>query len=342
MVFRPGLRSANLRPLLLATMLVGCGGSRSAPPGLKCVKTMNGGNESGGPIAASGSIAYVGGFGAIALYDLSNPANPVVLQPVSFPTGVSGLAVAGKRMLAAGGAVLVLYDLSDPKTPVALGQINTPTNAPNSVVISGTNAFVGTTSGNIGIYDISGVAPKFINQTGGSELEISGLALSGTALYAGGGVANGMMVFDMSDPAHPQQMPTVDIGSGGKVQGLATDHGALFAYTFQGVGARVAQRFDLSAPLAPKLTVTSVSEGTTDSSPLSLQVATDQGFFIVPNLKVLLGWNEDKIAGAPDRVGTEGTSVALCIPEKNNISHVLAVGAALVITGSDATGFYAP
>jgi hypothetical protein len=326
MFFPRRIPVAGLLALLLTPTLPACSGS-SEPQAVFCAKVITQGRESGGPLAASGNFVYAGGTGSIAIFELSKRGGLVLLDhALAFPTQVDGLGVGGNRMVASGGNLVVLFDLTDPRNPVEIGRLNTAASSPNSVVINGNFAFVGTSSGNIGVIDVTGPAPKLINQTGGGPAAITGIAISGSTLYAGGGANSGMMVFDISDPAHPQQAPTIAVGPGGKIQGLAVDQGALFAFTFQGVGQMVAQRFDISSPLAPKMVATSTAS-TIDSTPGSAQVTTLHGLFIAGEELALFGWKEDKIADAPSQVGN-----GLCLTQPFGIQHALAVGDSLVIS----------
>lgn len=115
-----------LSSVALPAWLAGCGPTF---PDYQCVTSIVGGNESGGPIASSGKIAYVGGFGSIAIYDLSEPKSPKTLTPVPFPTSVQAIVVNGNRLLVAGGTVLVLYDAAHslrmlPGGDVLAGDVN--------------------------------------------------------------------------------------------------------------------------------------------------------------------------------------------------------------------------
>ena len=292
------------------------------------------GSQSGGTIASSGDIAYVGGFGTIAVYDLANAADPQVLPAVTFPAPVQAMAASADRLVVAGSLIVAVYDITTPSMPVLLGQLDTDSVAPNSIAIDGDHAFTGTSHGSIDVFEIGSGTPKLVGQaSSGDVLEIVGVVVNGKALYAGGGVPRGMLVFDVSTPSMPVQMPTVEIG--GKVQGLALDNGALFTSTLRDFADPEAQRFDLGSPLAPRLQATSNVNSATQTVADNLQVTTAHGRFIVPAIETVYGWDESKL-------DAQGDGAVLCLPEQYRAAHVHAVGDVLVVSGQEATGFYAP
>ena len=318
--------------LLLVLPALACG-SVPDPGAYRCVKSIVGPNESGGVIASAGSVAFVGGFDTISVFDLANPASPTPLPSLPYPFPVLGLAVSGSQMVVTSGQTLAVYDVSNPRAAKKLGELSSGAPSSSALVTDGHWAYTGF-SGNVVVYDLTGSVPKLVTQFGGLPQVITSLALLGSALYVGGAVPKSLAVFDVTSPAQPQPMPSVDVK--GYIEALTLDNGALFAFTLETSGDPRAQRFDLSAPLAPKLTARSTDVCGCSASPVTVQTTALHGHFLAPQVKSVGGWPEEKIATSSAGVG------GLCLPEEYTIVHVHSVGDVVVISGQAAIGFLAP
>jgi hypothetical protein len=321
------------RSILLLTVLplAGCGGSPDLSK-YHCAKAIVGASESGGTIASSGTVAYVGGAGTIAVFDLADPANPQVLTPVPFPYPVVGLAVSGTTLVAASGQSLAVYDLADPKAPLKKSEL--PTGAPTSaaLVTDGHWAYSGTFGANFAVYDLSGAAPTLVTQVSAGEEAITSLVLNGNTLYVGGAQPKALGVFDVSSPAQPQPLPSVD--TAGYIEGMVLDDGALFSQTLQAQGLNY-QRFGLGTPTAPKLEASSHFAGD-NPTPVLLQVSALHGYFLRSGGIAVAGVKESDLDAQAIPVG------GLCLPTQYKLQHVHAVGEAVVASGQEGIAFLSP
>jgi hypothetical protein len=332
------MRKLRLGSGLIAALsvLAACGGNDSLPT-YRCVKTIDGANESGGPIAALGNIAYVGGFGTVGVFDLSNPSAPATLAPIPFPQHVEAIAASGNRLVVAGSQLFQVFDASDPKAPVKLGQLATVGIAANAMLTDGRYVYAGSPTGTISVFDISAATPALVTVTSDGTLEVSSIALNGTTLYEAGGQSGSLGVFDFSDHKLLKPQPRVQVMS--SLEALVLDGGALFALGLQATGTSAnprAQRIDLGNPLAPTLTASSGEVCGCEATTESFQATAAHGHFIAPGVKALYGWSEGNVAGGSVQVGP------VCLPEQLNVQHALAVGSAIVMTGGSAIGFLAP
>jgi hypothetical protein len=93
-------------------------------------------------VRVSDNLAYVAFPMGFAVYNVANPAAPVLLGRLECPGGVAGLEVVGTRAyLAVGERGLFILDVTDPTSPAILGSFDTAGEA-RGVAIAGHYAFV--------------------------------------------------------------------------------------------------------------------------------------------------------------------------------------------------------
>lgn len=331
---RPLSASRVLALALLA--LTACSGGPL--PTYRCIRAIDGDNESGGEVASSGSVAYVAGFTTIGVFDLSDPTAPASLAPVAFPQRVEAIATSGNRLVAAGSQVLQVFDISSPKAPVLLGQVQTTTTAHHALATDGHWAYAGTPNGSVMVFDISAATPVYVSQvTVGGSLAITDLLLTGDTLYAGEGVGHSLVPIDVT--RRDQPVPHAAVEANGNVLGMALDGATLLTSTYRSNEGPTAQRWDLKSPLAPVLAETATGGCACGAGNVAVQVAVVRGHFLAPPEygKFVRAY---EAASLNSKASTE--VAAGCIPERYPITHVHAVGDALVISGGAGIGFLAP
>jgi hypothetical protein len=163
-------------------------------------------------VFVSGTHAYLVGIDAtpfLVVVDISDPHNPVVRGSV--PTGGTSVHVSGSLAYVAAPAGLNVYDVSDPGNVVLLGSTSDLASSPSAVHVSGHRAYVTMqTSNSLVVYDIANpAAPAALGSspTGSLSRPVS-VTVSGDLAFVaceGEGTneeTNGVVVFDVSDPAN--------------------------------------------------------------------------------------------------------------------------------------------
>lgn len=162
-------------------------------------------------VFVSGTYAYLVGSGEspfFAVVDVYDPSNPVVRSFV--PTGGRSVHVSGTWAYVAAPTGLNVYNVSDPENVVIAGSTSEMTSSPSSIYVSGNRAYVTMeTSNSLVVYDIS--SPAVFTELGssptGSLVRPVSVMVSGDHAYVactGEFVTaenNGIMIFDVSDPA---------------------------------------------------------------------------------------------------------------------------------------------
>ncbi len=196
-------------------------------------------------VAIQGTLAYVGVGPRVAILDLSEPSQPVLVgQTDSLPGLVQGLAVAGSHAYVADQyAGLRIIDVSDSAAPFEAGACDTPGDA-RGVAVSGSFVYIADYGSGLRIIDVSDPAAPFeagFHDTPGSAY---GVAVSGSYAYVADH-GSGLSIIDVSDPAAPFEAGFYD--TPGWAYGVAASGSyAYVADYFEGL-----RIIDVSDPAAP-------------------------------------------------------------------------------------------
>lgn len=197
-------------------------------------------------VALQGDYAYVAQQQSVAVLDVGDPDQPVLVGQTSIlPYPPNDLTVAGSFVYVADGwqGGLVIFDVSDPAAPLEVGSYDTPSDA-HGVSVVGQYAYVADWDSGLRIIDVS--AP-------GSPVEVGALHTSGLAsdVVVYGDYAyvtlgsEGLAVVDVSDPYSPVQVGAHDT----PVLALEIEVAGDFAYIADWTGGL--RIIDVSNPQAP-------------------------------------------------------------------------------------------
>ena len=163
----------------------------------------DGTNNSVTAVTVAGRYAYLAcGVRGLRIYDVANPAQPVLLCFTNWNLLVMDVAVAGNyAYLACHSGGLRIFDISTPTTPVQVGGINNGGQA-LKVAVSDAYAYLANDSDGLRIYDVSNPAnPVNVAHLTASN-SIGQVAVAGHYAYLGMGVG-GIGIYDITTPANP-------------------------------------------------------------------------------------------------------------------------------------------
>ncbi len=190
-------------------------------------------------ISVEEGYAYIAAYGdGLQIVDVRNPVNPTHVSSLSLPGLVDSVAVnEDYAYVAAAYEGLQIVDISNRENPVAVGAVSGP--SVHHVRVSGNYAYAtgswpemldGSWLSGLFIFDISEPsAPEMIwlGQTNLRTLEVSNGYLYGERGYD-------LYIVDVSDPANPTEVATLEMPTGSK--GLYVSDGYLFvAHCFAGL-----------------------------------------------------------------------------------------------------------
>jgi hypothetical protein len=194
----------------------------------------------------NGDTAFVGDdFGGLRILDVSAPSAMVALghrddsEQFTFSLHVDGSTALVPRY----GEGLAVMDVSNPSSPSELGLWPRTGGSLRSVTLSGTTAFVSERWGDLHLVDVSNPASPALL---GSYTDRFGFqcAVSGSLAYFCAD-AYGLVVLNVSDPAHPSEIFRLD--TPGSARFVALDSGRAYLADASG-GLRI---LDLSDPVHP-------------------------------------------------------------------------------------------
>ncbi|MBJ6110799.1 beta-propeller fold lactonase family protein [Hymenobacter sp. BT523] len=249
-------------------------------------------------VAVNGATAYVvnNGNNTLQTFDVSNPANPVLLNGTSpgagggglnggtagtlIGAGPSGVAVRGTTayVVDADDDILQVFNVGNPAQPTLLNgaarDAGTRTgSSPSAVAVSGTLVYVVNNGSNtLQLFDVSNPAsPTLVNNASPmgtrTDSRPAALAVSGSTVYVVNNGSNTLQLFDVSNPAAPRLLNPATAGgtTGGTATGNTPRGVAVSGSTVYVVndGGRTLQAFDVSNPAAPRLLNPATAGGTT-------------------------------------------------------------------------------
>ncbi len=134
----------------------------------------------------------------LQLFDVSDPAAPVLLGAADTPGRARGLVTSGTTAYVADDSQgIQVIDVSDPAAPVLVGSVATPGDA-DAVDAEGT--WVYAVDGDLHIIDASDPAAPVIVETIATAGVVRDVAVQGSYAYVSDQYA-GLLVLDVSDPA---------------------------------------------------------------------------------------------------------------------------------------------
>ena len=209
---------------------------------LDCAGT---GGEFGMSLAIDGSHAYVGDFGGLHIFDISDPSN---LLKVGALAGmyVEDIACSnGVAYLAASGQGLLLVDVSEPTVPHIVGSYDTAGSGAG-VAVEGPYAYLADGESGLRIFDVADPAdPVEIGffDTGGNA---SGVTVGGGFVYVADG-GGGLRIIDAGDADSPVEVAYYDTRGFAESVFLIED----IAYVADGPCGLVIIRNDLATTSVP-------------------------------------------------------------------------------------------
>jgi hypothetical protein len=164
----------------------------------------------GGAVAVSGRTAYVAdGWDGLRIVDVSKPDAPRELSKVGTTTWVMDVVVAAKTAyLAAGSEGLRTVDVRRPRAPKSLGAVPMPASHADRVLVRKKLAYVSDVFKGVRVIDVA--YPRSPSQArlyvpAGSAQDV---ALDGRYAFVAGQTF-GMTTADLSDPAHPTEIASL-------------------------------------------------------------------------------------------------------------------------------------
>lgn len=185
----------------------------------------------GSAIATQGDRAWVGVYGGIRTYDISDPAAPVTLGTMPLAGWIGDLVVDGDWLyISVSNYGLRIASLASGPLPqlvagVPLGGYTTDAD------VSGGVALIAGTGGSLVICDVSDPAQPQVLASVPCPAASAVLRVGDVAYAACRGA--GVLPVDVSDPSAPVAAPMCDVGA--EVIGLLDHGGALYASTYGGI-----------------------------------------------------------------------------------------------------------
>jgi hypothetical protein len=154
-------------------------------------------------VAVAGNYVYVAaGTTGLEIFDISDPANPVMVGRCDTLGEAKGVALSGNYAYVADYYDgLQIIDISNPANPVAVGHYDTEGEA-EGVALSGNYAYVADGSSGLQIIDISNPANPVAVGHYDTSKHAEDVALSGNYAYVSLN-SNGLQIIDISNPANP-------------------------------------------------------------------------------------------------------------------------------------------
>jgi hypothetical protein len=167
------------------------------------------GDAMGARFKNAGRYLYVevGGTG-LNVFDIRNPASPVLLTTVASLTAGGDVIVGGRYLYLVSGGGIQIADAKDPAAPVLVGGLSFQSGSRTFSAISGKYVYAG-----LNVVDVSDpAAPAVV-----SRLPVSGpgtpngIALSGTNAYVTDDSGR-VHILDVSEPTAATEMGYLDLG----------------------------------------------------------------------------------------------------------------------------------
>jgi hypothetical protein len=195
-------------------------------------------------VATDGGYAYVAAQGALSVFDISNPANPIQVAVVDTPGSAEGVAISGSYLyIADWSAGLRIVDISDPEAPVEVASVDTPGYA-YDVAVSGNYAYVADHAAGLCVIDVSTPAAPSKQGTYDTAGYAWAVDVSGSYAYVADGFS-GLAVVDISNPAAPAEVASCSTSD------RVLDVAVVGNYAYLADGQEGLRLVDITNPLAP-------------------------------------------------------------------------------------------
>ncbi|HLD29482.1 MAG TPA: carboxypeptidase regulatory-like domain-containing protein, partial [bacterium] len=235
----------------------------------------------GTSLAISGSYAYLGDSGktALCVIDISQPAQPQLVEISDYAGTPNDLAISGNYICVAGGtADLRILNISNPLNVTQASLLSLAGEA-SGIDIYGNYACVAAKNGGVRIVDISNPLSPFEYNSFFTPFtttsDIYDVRISSHYAYCVD-YSSGLLVFDISDPANPDNVAV--LSSAKKAKSIYIDGD--YAYTchdyYSGIEGSI-QIFDISRPTSP------VKTGYYNTGDYPNNVRVENGFAYVAN-----------------------------------------------------------
>jgi hypothetical protein len=156
-------------------------------------------------VAIQGDYAYVAAQGALVIFDISNPANPVQVAFCDTPGSAEGVAVSGDYAYVADwDHGLRVIDIADPEDPAEVGYRVTPGTA-YGVAVSGSYAYVADHAAGLTVIDVSDPADPTVADTYDTSGFAWDVAVSGDYAYVADSFG-GLLMLDIASPTGVTQV----------------------------------------------------------------------------------------------------------------------------------------
>lgn len=184
-------------------------------------------------LAIRDNLAYQGGGGALSVFDISNPTNPILLNTRSLIANWwSEMDIDGDRLyLSIEDFGISIFDISNP-SPVLISRIGAG-GGPNGVVARGQLIFVAVGYAGFAIVDVLFPSHPLTVFTFNTQGNATDVAIEENYAYVTDGLA-GLLIFDISDPANS------------RVVGSVATHGFANRIAVSGSYAYIANKENLS------------------------------------------------------------------------------------------------
>ncbi len=168
-------------------------------------------------VYVSGNIAYLAvGNNGLTIVDITDPPSPALLGTLDLNADVQSVFVEGNTAYLLSpyeGSGLYTVDVSDPSTPLLSGFYETPGNAFGIYVLNSI-AYIADGKGGLSIADTSNPAsPSFL---GYFKENTKRVFVEGNIAYAASGSGSDLFIIDVSDPASPTVISSLEIEQGDK------------------------------------------------------------------------------------------------------------------------------
>ncbi len=160
-------------------------------------------------VAVDGNMAYVGSEKGLQIIDMSNPSAPTEIGAIETPN-VREVAVAEGKAYMASSKGLEIIDVANSASPFRISSMNTPGDAEGVTVVGDTAYVVDWESLQI----VSVSDPENPVAIGSVDIPpgARSVTVSENKAYVAGGL-NGLHIIDMSNPANPKKIASVETES---------------------------------------------------------------------------------------------------------------------------------